>query len=210
MGRYTVTEFGGWVKRAGERTLHAVRLNIGPRLMLCFGFITLSMLAGDAVVLWQFHVVRTQAERLNDIDQKLVAVLRIHTSLLTFHDKLEAFAQSEDASRLVTEAGPLRAAVLEDTHRAMAAFSLLPSELQQDPAIMPTLLTIQRALPPQLKAITTLATSGDWRAVRLRLANQVHPLESLTSALVEKVTYEAGEQQARTVLNVKRVQSSPC
>ena len=206
MGRYTVTEFGGWVKRAGERTLHAVRLNIGPRLMLCFGFITLSMLAGDAVVLWQFHVVRTQAERLNDIDQKLVAVLRIHTSLLTFHDKLEAFAQSEDASRLVTEAGPLRAAVLEDTHRAMAALSLLPSELQQDPAIMPTLLTIQRALPPQLKAITTLATSGDWRAVRLRLANQVHPLESLTSALVEKVTYEAGEQQARTVLNVKRVQ----
>jgi len=71
---------------------------------------------------------------------------------------------------------------------------------------MPTLLTIQRALPPQLKAITTLATSGDWRAVRLRLANQVHPLESLTSALVEKVAYEAGEQQAQTVLNVRRVQ----
>src|SRR6266850_7087056 len=46
----------------------------------------------------------------------------------------------------------------------------------------------------------------DWRAVRLRLANQVHPLESLTSALVEKVAYEAGEQQAQTVLNVRRVQ----
>jgi PAS domain S-box-containing protein len=42
--------------------------------------------------------------------------------------------------------------------------------------------------------------------VRLRLANQVHPLESLTSALVEKVAYEAGEQEAQTVLNVRRVQ----
>jgi PAS domain S-box-containing protein len=206
MGRYTVTEFGRWVKRAGEKTLHAARLNIGPRLMLCFVFITLSMLGGDAVVLWQFHLVRAQAERLNDIDQKLVTVLRVHTSLLTFHDKLEALAQSEDAGRLVMEAGPLRTAVLEDTQRAMAALSLLPSELQRDPAIMPTLLTIQRALPPQLKAITTLATSGDWRAVRLRLANQVHPLESLTSALVEKVAYEAGEQEAQTVLNVRRVQ----
>jgi len=206
MGRYTVTEFGRWVKHAGEKTLHAARLNIGPRLMLCFVFITLSMLGGDAVVLWQFHLVRAQAERMNNIDQKLVVVLRVHTSLLTFHDKLEALAQSEDAGRLVTEAGPLRTAVLEDTQRAMAALSLLPSELQRDPAIMPTLLTIQRALPPQLKAITTLATSGDWRAVRLRLANQVHPLESLTSALVEKVAYEAGEQQAQTVLNVRRVQ----
>jgi PAS domain S-box-containing protein len=206
MGPYTVTEFGRWVKRAGEKTLHAARLNIGPRLMLCFVFITLSMLGGDAVVLWQFHLVRAQAERLNDIDQELVTVLRVHTSLLTFHDKLEALAQSEDAGRLVMEAGPLRTAVLEDTQRAMAALSLLPSELQRDPAIMPTLLTIQRALPPQLKAITTLATSGDWRAVRLRLANQVHPLESLTSALVEKVAYEAGEQEAQTVLNVRRVQ----
>src|SRR6266403_3310262 len=206
MGRYTVTEFGRWVKHAGEKTLHAARLNIGPRLMLCFVFITLSMLGGDAVVLWQFHLVRAQAERMNNIDQKLVVVLRVHTRLLTFHDKLEALAQSEDAGRLVTEAGPLRTAVLEDTQRAMAALSLLPTELQRDPAIMPTLLTIQRALPPQLKAITTLATSGDWRAVRLRLANQVHPLESLTSALVEKVAYEAGEQQAQTVLNVRRVQ----
>ena len=206
MGRYTVTEFGRWVKQAGEKTLHAARLNIGPRLMLCFVFITLSMLGGDAVVLWQFHLVRAQAERMNNIDQKLVVVLRVHTSLLTFHDKLEALAQSEDAGRLVTEAGPLRTAVLEDTQRAMAALSLLPSELQRDPAIMPTLLTIQRALPPQLKAIATLATSGDWRAVRLRLANQVHPLESLTSALVEKVAYEAGEQQAQTVMNVRRVQ----
>src|SRR6266481_6421682 len=206
MGRYTVTEFGRWVKQAGEKTLHAARLNIGPRLMLCFVFITLSMLGGDAVVLWQFHLVRAQAERMNNIDQKLVVVLRVHTSLLTFHDKLEALAQSEDAGRLVTEAGPLRTAVLEDTQRAMAALSLLPSELQRDPAIMPTLLTIQRALPPQLKAITTLATAGDWRAVHLRLANQVRPLESLTSALFEKVDREASEQQVQTVQNIRRVE----
>ena len=206
MGRYTVTEFGRWLKRTGERIPYAARLNIGPRLMLCFVFITLSMLGGDAVVLRQFQLVRAEAEQLNNIDQKLIAVLRVHTSLLAFHDKLEALVQSEDAGRLVTEAGPLRTTVLEDTERAMAALSLLSSELQRDPAIMPTLLTIQRALPPQVKAITSLATSGDWRAVRLRLENQVRPLESLTSGLVEKVAYEAGEQQAQTVLNVRRVQ----
>jgi PAS domain S-box-containing protein len=42
--------------------------------------------------------------------------------------------------------------------------------------------------------------------VRLRLANQVTPLESLTSALVENVDHEVGEEQAQTVLNLRRVQ----
>jgi PAS domain S-box-containing protein len=194
------------VKGAEAKSLHAGRFNIGTRLMLCFVFIILSMLVGDAVVLWQFHLVRNQAERLNSIDQKLVALIRLHTSLLAFHDKLEALADSEDAGRLETETAPLRTAVLEDTQRARSALSLLPAVLQRDPTIMPTLLSIQSALPSQLEAIDTLAKSGDWRAVRLRLAKQIRPLESLTSALVEKVEYEVGEEQAQAALNIRRVE----
>jgi PAS domain S-box-containing protein len=206
MGIHTATELNRWVKTAEAKTLHAGRLNIGPRLILGFVFIILSMLAADAVVLWQFHLVRTQAERLNDIDQKLVAVLRVHSSLLAFHDRLDALADSEDAGGLVTEAGPLRTTVLEDIRRATSALSLLPLDLQQDPTILPTLHVVQSALPSQLEAVTTLAASGDWRAVHLRLENQVRPLESLTSGLVEKVDHEAGEQQAQTALNIRRVQ----
>src|SRR3979490_3382802 len=206
MGLHTATRLNHWVKSAEAKTLHAGRLNIGPRLILGFVFIILSMLAADAVVLWQFHLVRTQAERLNDIDQKLVAVLRVHSSLLAFHDRLDALADSEDAGGLVTEAGPLRTAVLEDIRRATSALSLLPLDLQQDPAILPTLHVIQSALPSQLEAVTTLAASGDWRAVHLRLENQVRPLESLTSGLRETGDQEAGVQQAQTALNIRRVQ----
>jgi PAS domain S-box-containing protein len=206
MGLHTATALNRWVKSAEEKTLYAGRFNIGPRLILGFVFIILSMLAADAVVLWQFHLVRTQAERLNGIDQKLVAVLRVHTSLLAFHDRLEELADSQDLGRLVTEGGPLRTAVLEDTRRAMSALSLPPFNPRRDPTILPTLHVIQSALPSQLEAITTLATSGDWRAVHLRLAKEVTPLESLTSALVEDVDHEVGEEQAQTVLNIKRVQ----
>src|SRR6267142_2793906 len=206
MGLHTATRLNRWVKSAEAKTLHASRLNIGPRLILGFVFIILSMLGADAVILWQFHLVRTEAERLNGIDQKLVAVLRVHTSLLAFHDRLEDLADSQDASRLVTEGGPLRTAVLEDTRRAMSALRLLPFDLQRDPTILPTLHAVQSALSWQPEAITTLATSGDWRAVHLRLANQVRPLESLTSELVEKVDHEAGEQQAQAVLNLRRVE----
>jgi len=112
MGIHTATQLNRWVKTAEAKTLHAGRLNIGPRLILGFVFIILSMLAADAVVLWQFHLVRTQAERLNDIDQKLVAVLRVHSSLLAFHDRLDALADSEDAGGLVTEETLLELPVL--------------------------------------------------------------------------------------------------
>ena len=63
------------------------------------------MLVADAVVVWQFHLVQTQAERLNGIDQKLVAVLRVHISLLAFHDRLEGLADSQDLGGLLTEGG---------------------------------------------------------------------------------------------------------
>jgi PAS domain S-box-containing protein len=197
------------LSRRVESALHVGRLgrlNIGPRLILGFVFIILSMLAADAFVLWQFHVVRTQAGRLNDIDQSLIAVWRVQTSLVEFYDRLGALADAEDAGRLAAEAEPLRTAALEHIRRATSALSLPPFDLQQDPTILPTLHVIQRALPSQLEAITTLATSGDWRAVHLRLANQVRPLASLASALVEKVAHEAGEQQAQIGLNMRRVQ----
>jgi formate hydrogenlyase transcriptional activator len=183
-----------------------VRLNIGSRLTLCFVLIILSMLGGDGVVLWQFHLVQTQAERLNGFDQKLVAILRVHTSLLAFHDRLEALADSKDAGQLVAEAGPLHAAFLSETQRAESALRSVPSDPQQDPSILPTLEVIQGSLQSQLDAVTGLATAGDWSAVHTRLATEVYPLESLTSSLVEKVDREVGEEQAQTILNIKRVE----
>jgi len=206
MGLHTATELIRWVKRAEAKTLHGGRFNIGPRLILGFVFIVLSMLAADAVILWQFHMIRTQAERLNDVDQKLIAVLRVHTSMSAFDDRLDELADAEDADRLLLEAGPLRASVLEDIRRAINSLGVRPFDLPRDPTILPILHVIQNALPSQLDAITTLATSGDWRAVHQRLANQVRPLESLTAALVESVDHEVGEEQAQTVRNMRRVE----
>ena len=205
MGLHTATRFNRWVKSAEGITVHAGWLAIGTRLILGFVFIILSMLAADAIILWQFYVARAQAMRLNDIDQKLVAVLRVHTSMLAFHDRLDGLADAEDADRVLIEAGPLRSAVLEDIRRATSVLSLPSLDSRRDPTILPTLYVIQSALPSQLEAITTLAVSGDWRAVHLRLTNQVRPLEYLASALVEKVEHAASEQQAETVLNIRRV-----
>src|ERR1700733_16066245 len=175
MGLDTTTRLNRWVKSAEAKTLHAGRLHIGPRLILGFAFILVSVLGADGIILWQFHEVRIQAGRLNDIDQKLVAVLRVHASLLVFHDRLDQFADDEDADRLVKEAGPLRAAVLEDIRRATSILNLPPFDPRRDPTILPTLHVIQSALLSELEAITTLAESGDWRAVHPRPGHQRTP-----------------------------------
>jgi PAS domain S-box-containing protein len=206
MGLHTASRLDRLLTRAEAKAIKTGQLNIGPRLMLGFAVIIFSMLAADAVVLWQFHLVRAQAKSLNGIDQKLIAVLRLHTSLTTFHDQMEDLADSQDIGGLVTEGERLRTAVLEDSRRSMSAFSLVPSDSQRDPTILPILHAVQSGLPAQLEAITTLANAGDWQAVRQRLANQVKAMQSMTLALVERVDYEVGEEQAQTVRKIERVQ----
>ena len=164
------------------------------------------MFGGDAVVLWQFHTVRLQADRSNGFDQELAAVLRAHASLLAFHDRLESIADDEDAGRLATESGPMNSANLRDAERAQNDLGNLPSGIQPDPTILTTLQVIQRTIQSQLEEITNLTNMGDWSAVRLRLANQVQPLEFLSTTLVEKVDREASEAQAQAALNIRQVQ----
>jgi PAS domain S-box-containing protein len=201
-----VAKLAEWTKQAGKKTSNLHGLNIGPRLTLCFIFIILTMLVGDAILLWQFHQAREQAERLSGVDQELIVVLQAHTSLMSFYERLEALADSEDTAKLVTEAESLRNALLEDSRRSRNVLSRLPPEVQSDPTLLPTLEAIQDALPAELAAITELAKSRDWQAVRLRLANQVRPLEFRTSDLVENIDREVGEKRAQALLKIAQAQ----
>ena len=183
-----------------------MRLNIGPRLALCFVLIIVAMLIGDAIVLWQFQTVRNQAGRLNGYDQEFVAVLRVHESLLSFHDKLEALADDQDPARMAREAVPLAQAFVDDTQSAKAILASLPSGIQADSSILPTIEIVHRTLQSQLEEITELAADKDWSAVHRRITNQVRPMEYLTSSLVAKVDREIAEEQAREADSIRRVQ----
>jgi formate hydrogenlyase transcriptional activator len=182
------------------------RLNIGLRLTLCFVVIILLMLVGNAFLLWQFHLVRLQEERLNGVAQELVAVLRFRTDLLSFHDQLDELAQSENIERLTKEAGPLGKILVEDTERARNALTQLPAAAHVAPTFLPTLEAIASALPSQLDAITALATAGDWGAVRLRLANEKKPLEAQTSALVRSIDQQVSEERTRASINIEHAE----
>lgn len=189
-----------------ETVRHPSQMKIGARLTTCFVVIAFLMLLGDAVALWQFSLIRLQVQRLSQVDEKQLAVLRVHTHLLTLRDGLEALIDSENASRLSVGAAPLRKVFLDDVERAKHALSAPDSAAAQDPRLMIMMEAVESVLPAQFNTIINLASAGDWEAVRLRLENQLNALRSVTSAAVESVDREVKEQRAQTLDNIGRVE----
>src|SRR5882757_559526 len=180
--------------------------DIGRRLTLTLALLIALILGGNGLVILQFERARLQTNRLTGVSQQLIAVLRLQESLLSFHQRLNELAQSEDAGRLVTEAKPLRTALLEQTRQTRSTLAYLPSEFRVDPAFLTALDTLEITLPSQLQDITALATAGDWEAVRLRLDNELKRIETTTSSLVKNIDRELDEELPRAVANMRDVQ----
>src|SRR5580704_15539962 len=206
-----MSSFGSWVmtelNREQVRTdMNRPRLNIGPRLILCFALIIVSMLAGDVIVLWQFHIVQAQAERLNEYDEELVTVLRVHADVLTFRDTLESLANARNFEDLKDKTRSMSEVFAEDMRRAKSALSVVHSNNASDPTILPTLAVVQSNLQSETASVIELAESNDWNALQLRLANQLRPLEFSISALVESVDREVRTEHAEAAANIRQVQ----
>ncbi|HXP42835.1 MAG TPA: ATP-binding protein [Candidatus Acidoferrales bacterium] len=196
----------GFNQKQARTEMNRLRLNIGPRLVLCFALIILSTLAGDVIVLWQFHIVHAQAERLNEYDEELVTVLRVHSDLLKFRDTLESLANAKNAERLNAETQSMNEAFAEDMRRAKSALLAVHSYNASDPTTLPTLAVVQSTLRSQTASMIDLAEADDWNAVQLRLADQLRPLEFSTSALVERVDREVKTEHAQAAANIRQVQ----
>lgn len=180
--------------------------NVGPRLTLAFALLIGLILAGNALLIWQFHMARAQTERLIGANQQLIAVLQLQVGLLSFHQRLDDLARSGDAHHLTTEAESLRRVFDEQARQTRTAVANQPPGTQVDPAFLPTLETIEASLPAQLAAIKDLANSGDWGAVQHRLDNELKPIETQTSVLVGSIQQQANGELTQAVLKMGSVQ----
>jgi signal transduction histidine kinase len=179
---------------------------IGPRLTLAFALLVALILAGNALVIWQFHMARIQTDRLTSANQQLIAVLQLQVGLLSFHQRLDDLARSGDAHHLTTEAEPLRRAFEEQAQQIRTAVANLPPGTQVDPTFLPTLETIEVVLPAQLEAINDLAILGDWGAVQSRLNNELKPIETQTSVLVGSIQQQANSELTQAILKMGNMQ----
>jgi PAS domain S-box-containing protein len=186
--------------------MNRLRLNIGPRLVLCFALIIVLMFAGDIIVLWQFHIVQAQVERLNEYDEELVTVLRVHSDMLKFRDTLESLTNARNSEHLKAETQAMNGAFAEDVRRAKSAVSAVHSDGASDPTILPTLAVVQSNLQSETVSVIELAETNDWNALQVRLANQLRPLQFSISALVERVDREVRTEHAQAASNIQQVE----
>lgn len=191
------------MRATGRRIELLHRSSIGLRLRFGFVFIIALMLIGDGVLLWQLHLIRGQAERLNGVDDELIEVLRVDAGLLSAYERLGAAARTEDTALLLKESDLLRSGLRADAERTEAAFNRLPPEVPVDQTVLPTLESIELSSPSYLEAIRNLAASGEWEAVRNRIDVQVQPLESLGSDMVRTVALQVGKERAEAERNIR-------
>jgi PAS domain S-box-containing protein len=183
------------------------KLKIAPRLILCFAVIVLLMLVGNSLLVWQFHLVRQQSDRVSALARELVVVSRFQTDVLSLDTKLDSLAKYEDIDGLKREGGRLRSVLLTDTEAVRDALIRLPSDLPRDTAILPTVEAVEITLPPQLDAVIALGAASDWNVARLRLTNEKKPLEASASNLVRSVEQQVSDQLSQSVGQAERVQS---
>jgi PAS domain S-box-containing protein len=202
----TQAELPGDARPEGHRGFLQNRLKIGARLAASFTVITLLMLAANVVAFWQLHSVREQAQGLTQADDKLIAVMRVHTNLLVLREKLDSLATEGDPQQFAFEAARLGDTFLADVERAKQALSNVSPGLERDPTLMPALEAVGSAVPGQVKILTNLSALKDWAAVRMRSDYQLKALSGVTTSLIGKVDSEVAVERSQALDNIQLVE----
>jgi signal transduction histidine kinase len=180
--------------------------NLGPRLTITFATLIMLILGGNALVVWQFQIIRNETDRLTGANEQLIAVLRLQANVLSFHRRLDDLARSMDVHRLVTGTESLRRTLREQIQQTRIAIVSLPSGTDVNPSFLPTLDTIDVALPGEIDPIVELAKSGDWVAIQPRVANELSPNEDQTAILVDSINQQVSGELARAVAERRSIQ----
>src|SRR6266446_2346787 len=205
MAQGTAAHFANRAPLTGTRSRNHFRLGewkIGTFLTACFAAIVLSMIVGDVIAVLQLDRVETQAWRFYQADQKSLAIMHVYLDVVTFRDTLTGLAHDQNAHEFASRATALRDNFLRDVTHAQQTLSSAP-DVSPEPTILIRLETVRAALPSQVDTLLELVKTGDWQAIRFRLAGQVPPLIGLSSSLVADVEQEVAQERARALESVQ-------
>src|SRR6266436_7119496 len=205
MAQGTAADFANRAPLTGTRSRNRFRLRewkIGTFLTACFAAIVLSMIVGDVIAVLQLDRVETQAWRFYQADQKSLAIMHVYLDVVTFRDTLTGLAHDQNPHEFASRANALRDNFLRDVTQAQRTLSSAP-DVSHDPTILIRLETVRAALPSQVDTLLELVKTGDWQAIRFRLAGQVPPLIGLSSSLVADVEQEVAQERARALESVQ-------
>jgi hypothetical protein len=107
-----------------------------------------------------------------------------------YEDVSEQLVKTRNLARLQQEAPALRNQLNDSLRQTQTVFRGIEPNNILDPSVLPMLETIQGVLPSQLDSLTTLASIGDWEALRQRVKQPLDVLSSLSAELVDQQSAE--------------------
>src|SRR5216683_3859706 len=206
MAQGTAAHFANREPLTGTGSRNHLRLGewkIGTLLRASFAVIVLLMIVGDLIAVLQLHRVEIRASRFYQADQKPLAIMQVYVDVVTFRETLTALAHDQNPREFVSQATSLRDNFLRDVAHAQQTLSST-RDLSREPTILSRLEAVRATLPSQIDTMLELVKTGDWQAVRFRLAGQVPPLVGLSSSLVADVEQEVAQERARALESVQR------
>jgi PAS domain S-box-containing protein len=181
-------------------------VDINTRLTFCFVLIIALMSVGTGIMLWQSHVMRTQANRLKQLDEQFIEVQRVHALVLSFRNESEQLVRARNSARLQQESPALRIQLSDSLRQTQTVFRGIEPNNTLDPTVLPTLETIQSSLPSQIDSLTALASIGDWEALTQRAQQPLEPLESLDAELVGAASRDLQNKRLEAAGQIERAQ----
>jgi PAS domain S-box-containing protein len=181
-------------------------VDINTRLTLCFVLIIALTSVGIGIMIWQSRVMRTQANRLKEVDEQFMEVQRVRALVLSFRNESEQLATARNLARLQQEAPALRSQLNDSLRQTQTVFRGIEPNNILDPTVLLTLETIQDLLPSQVDSLTALASVGDWEALRQRVEQPLQPLDSLSAELVDTASRDVQNKRLEAARGIERAQ----
>ncbi|WP_084080807.1 sensor histidine kinase [Edaphobacter aggregans] len=182
------------------------RVGINTRLTLGFVLIIVLMSVATGILLWQSRVMRTQANRLKEMDEQFMEVQRAHAFLLSFHSESEQLVKARDLARLQQEAPALRNQLSDSRRQTETVFRGIEPNNILDPTVLQTLEAIQGLLPSQVDSLAALASVGNWEALRQRMEQPLEPFESLSAELVATASSDLQKKRSEAARQIESAQ----
>jgi PAS domain S-box-containing protein len=149
------------------------------------------MCLGSIVSVWHMEAVNQQAQRLNQVNARMLALLRLNNDILVLKERVQGALATHRADEFSAEVNTSLASLMRDLDAGADSVRERPGDVAPHTAAVDTLNYIRASLPVHIGAILNLARARDWQAVQLRLANQISRASLSMAVLVQDMDAEA-------------------
>lgn len=176
-------------------------MSIRFRLTRAFASVALVIAIGAAISSWQFTVVMRLTKRITAIDDRLINVYRVRADVGALRRRVADLSREKDLVKFNATLDSSHSELLRDISEALKSFR------RTDAPVPETLSALGDTVADQLDAMQHLADVSDWRAVRLRIDNQLEDIVDDARMMVDFVASGVYAERLQSLQDIENARA---